>query len=589
MQMLADEGKLGDLNEHWTFFASPITDTIGELAAARGRARVLVLGLIALSVVTAVTIALAVRTRLQASKLARTERFLREIADSVPGIVFQYRREATGASRFTFVSEGLGRLYHLDPEALAVDASPFFEAAHPEDRSALDASLRRSIADLTPWALEYRVKWKDGSEHWLTLNAVPHREGLGATVWHGVALDTTERKAAEQTLRLIERRLQDSQRLESLGMLAGSVAHDFNNILTGILGNMDLARDEVPSSSPAQTYLDAIRQGCQRAANLCRQLLAYSGKGRFVVRKVSLNAIVQEARQLLHATVPKQCEVRLELAPSSASIRADETQIHQVVMNLVINAADALGPTGGPITLTTRLVPSIADERSLPPDADFDSATAYMCLEVRDNGCGMAPETQRKIFEPFFTTKSKGHGLGLAAVYGIVRSHNGIIAVDSSLGSGTTFRLYFPTTTGDPEPTSAPRAAPSNWRGSGCVLLVDDEEPIRVTGATMIQKLGFTVVTASDGREAVDLFSKEPNRFRLVLMDVTMPKLDGRRAMADMHRIRPDLPVILMSGYRRDSGPDSTEAGIAGFLQKFFSSDALREMLRHAAESASQA
>ena len=583
MQELSDAGELDDLINRWTFFASPITDTIGELAAAKHREQWLLLELVALSTITVLAIALAIYSRMQTTRLHRAERFLHEIADSVPGIVFQFRLNTDGTSCFPYMSEALNRIYGLDPESVRLSAEPFFAAAHPEDRESIRAALDNSARMLTPWLTEYRVcPANGGAVRWLTVNAVPHRESGGTTLWHGVILEVTERKQAEASLKLIERKLHDAQKLESLGLLAGRIAHDFNNLLTAMLGNTTLASTELPADSPLHPFLESTRQGCLRAADLCKQLLAYSGKSRFVVRKVSMNALIEESQQLFRVSLSRQCEINLKLAPGLPPIEADETQIHQVIMNLVINAAQAVGQNQGLVTVSTSLltVPSVPS--SIAGSNSELRPGDYICFEVTDNGCGMSAETRARIFEPFFTTKPTGHGLGLAAVHGIVRSHNGRLTVTSEIGRGTTFRLLFPAASGAAEPLPQPGAAPANWQGKGCILLVDDEESVRRTTAAILKKLGFSVVTAADGREGLDIFQSTPDRFALVLMDLSMPRLDGRQAFLEMVRIRENVRVILMSGFKQeDATPVLSASRLAGFLQKPYSYESLREMLRH--------
>ena len=582
MQGLADAGQLDDVINRWTFFANPITDTLGDQAAARRRARWMLLGITALSAIAALAVALAVATRWQTSRLRRAEQFLKEIADSVPGIVFQHRRNADGTSSFPYMSEALHRIYGLGPAAVRLDATPFFAASHPDDREVLRSALEASARSLQPCVLEFRVgPGGGGPVRWLTFNAVPHREPGGVTVWHGVILEVTEAKQAEVALKQIERRLHEAQKLESLGMLAGRIAHDFNNLLTGMLGNVSLASADLPPDSPLVAFLDAMRQGCLRAAGLCKQLLAYSGTSRFVVRKVSLNALVEESQQLLQVSINRRCELRLHLTLGLPPVEADETQIHQVIVNLVINAADAVDAGTGLVTVGTSLVrlSATAPGGSASP-ADLPPGP-YVCLEVKDNGCGMSEATRARIFEPFFTTKPTGHGLGLAAVQGIVRSHRGRLTVDSVLGRGTTFRLLFPAASGAADPLTPAGAAPSDWQGRGCILLVDDDELVLRATAKLLEKVGLKVVTAVDGQEAVDLFRARPEHFTLVLMDLTMPRLDGRQAFQQMRAVRENVRVVLMSGFEEDPAPHAPDVlRPAGFLQKPFSFEALREMLR---------
>ncbi len=390
--------------------------------------------------------------------------------------------------------------------------------------------------------------------------------------------DTTERHREASARARFDRKLQETQKLESLGVMAGSIAHDFNNLLTGILGNASIAQTDLPSDSPAQQNLDSIKLGSMRAADLCKQMLAYSGRGRFVVQTVSLNRLVEETTHLLQISISKNAVLRFNLYPELPSLEADSTQIRQVIMNLVINASEAIGNKSGVISINTgltRVDRAYLGGTLLAPELPEGT---YVHLEISDNGCGMTPEMQTKIFEPFFTTKFTGRGLGLAAVLGIVRGHKGAIKIYSEPGKGTTFKLLFPCTVGNAENTAAANATEKAWRGEGCILVVDDDESIRSTAALMLRRQGFEVALAADGREAVEAFRATPDRFRMVLMDLTMPHLDGEQAFIELRRIRADVRVVLMSGFdRHEAVSRFTGKGLASFLQKPFE---LQELYR---------
>jgi PAS domain S-box-containing protein len=584
MQSMMNDGSVTQLVERWTFFPNPATAVIGELAREKSRVRQLALGLASLSIVIIIMVGLTVWSRHQTARLRQAENLLRHIADRVPGLVYQFRLNADGTSCFPFASEAIRQIYRVSPESVRTDATRVFAALHPDDYESVSASIQQSAGALTPWKHEYRVKFDDGTVRWLAGNALPQRERDGATLWHGFITDITERKTAEEAMQAFERKIRETQKLESLGLLAGGIAHDFNNLLTGILGNTHLASHSLTTGAPAQSYLESIKQGCIRAAGLCKQMLAYSGKGRFVVRKLSLNTLVEETTQLLRLSISKQAELRFNLAPDLPPIEADATQVHQVIMNLVINASEAIGAKGGLISLSTLLVRVSPGEPLGGLLAPELPAGAYVCLEVSDTGCGMSAETQARIFDPFFTTKFTGRGLGLAAVHGIVRGHKGALKVYSELGRGSTFKLFFPAAAGAADPIANPTArAPAAWRGHGCILVVDDEENVRQTVAAMLEKIGFTVEIAGDGREGVERFRAHPDRFTAVLMDLTMPHLDGKQAFAELRRIRPNVRVVLMSGFNEEEAAgDLAGKKLAGFLQKPFEFDALIAVLRRA-------
>ncbi len=400
--------------------------------------------------------------------------------------------------------------------------------------------------------------------------------------------DVTDRVLAEQIgkkaaaeKQALERKLQESQKLESLGVLAGGIAHDFNNLLTGVLGNASLARMDLPEESPVQPFLEQIELAAMRAADLCKQMLAYSGKGRFVVNRLDLNALIEDTTRLLQVSISKRAVMKFQLAPGLPVVLGDATQLRQVVMNLVINASEAIGDKSGFIGVTTGL--TRADRAYLAgayfarelPEGD------YVSLEISDNGGGMAPEVLEKIFDPFFTTKFTGRGLGLAAVLGIVRGHKGALKVFSEPGWGTTFKILLPCAEGVAEEVARATPGLAGWKGSGLVLVVDDEETVRVTTARMLEASGFTTQLADNGRTGVEEFTAAPDSFTLVMLDLTMPHMDGDEAFRAIRAIRPDARVLLMSGFNeQEAVARFTGEGLAGFLQKPFTFPALREKLQ---------
>lgn len=395
--------------------------------------------------------------------------------------------------------------------------------------------------------------------------------------------DITELKQAAAERKDFERKLQETQKLESLGLLAGGIAHDFNNILTGILGNATLATMDLPASSPVIDNLKSIEDGSRRAAGLCRQLLAYSGKGHLVVQKLALNKLVEETAHLLKLSVSKKAELVFDFHPKLSLIEADPTQVGQVIMNLVINASDAIGEGNGVIRLRTGQVSvdrSNLEELGLLGSQDVADGE-YVFLEVSDSGCGMSPETQARIFDPFFTTKFTGRGLGLSAVLGIVRSHKGALTVVSQLGRGTTFKLLFPCVPGSAGSVAPFQTALQTWRWHGCVLVVDDEASVRTTATSMLRKLGFDVALANDGLEGVELLRATPDRFEMVLMDLTMPKMDGKQAFGEMLAVRPGLRAVMMTGFdEQEASRHFSGMETVGFLHKPFGFEDLAKVIQ---------
>ncbi|HMP72550.1 MAG TPA: ATP-binding protein [Kiritimatiellia bacterium] len=402
-------------------------------------------------------------------------------------------------------------------------------------------------------------------------------------VMANLLVNARNRKQSEESRLTLERQILQAQKLESIGVLAGGIAHDFNNILTGILGNADLTLRDIPPSSPLRPNLDAIIVGSRRAADLCRQMLAYAGKGRFVIETFQLNDLIREMVHLLQTSISKRALLNLQLEPNLPPIRGDASQIRQILLNLVINASEAIEDKSGTISITSGATLCRRHELdALSPDLRLKEGV-YATLQVTDTGCGMTPETLSRIFEPFFTTKFTGRGLGLAAVLGIVKGHHGALRVTSKVNQGTSFTLYFPIsdqpaeTNPAPSTTEAP-AKPSTRQGT--ILLVDDEESIRVIGSRMLERIGYTVLLAADGREGVEVFTPNRHRIDAVILDLTMPHLNGEQAFKAIREIDQSVPVIMASGYSKDELSERLGiTGLSAFIQKPYTTDALREVL----------
>lgn len=425
-------------------------------------------------------------------------------------------------------------------------------------------------------ALDLRLVKGDSTSFWAHIEATA-AEDKGATVIRIVLSDVTARKQAEREHERLEHKMQETQKLESLGVLAGGIAHDFNNLLAVILGNASLASRELPPGSPVHAYLESINEGSLRAADLCAQMLAYAGRGRFDVTRLGLSQLVEATAKMLRVSVSKKAALRFQLEENLPLVVADVSQIRQVIMNAVINASEAIGDDSGVITLATGL--QRADRAYLDGallGSDLPEGE-YVFFEVSDNGSGMNAATRAKIFDPFFTTKFTGRGLGLAAVGGIVRGHKGAMKVVSEPGGGTTFRFLFPAQSGSDKTAADDSSAVGPWQGQGTVLVVDDEESVRATAALMLTVAGFDPILVGDGREALEIFRADPNRFELVLLDLTMPHMGGAETLAAMQKLRADVRVVLMSGYNeQDALVQFTGRDPAGFLKKPFTIDDLR-------------
>ena len=391
--------------------------------------------------------------------------------------------------------------------------------------------------------------------------------------------ETAQRELAEDARRAIEAKVLEVQKLESLGVFAGGIAHDFSNA--------SLARLDIPEDSPARQSVADIEIASQRAGELARQMLAYSGRSRFQIEPIELAELVRELMTLLQVSIGKSVVIKLDLAGEPIVVDGDAAQIRQVVMNLVINAADAIGDRSGVVTIRVR---HLRADAAYLADAHPDTALepgSYAALEVSDTGAGMDAATQARIFDPFFTTKFAGRGLGLAAVLGIVRGHGGALRIYSELGHGSTFRIVLPLS------ASSPLLAPESeraWTGRGRILVVDDDAMVRTVARRLLESFGLTVVEATGGAEAIERFLDDPDAFDTILLDLTMPDVGGPEVFRAVRAIRPGVPVVLMSGYHEDEASASFgDKGLAGFVQKPVTPADLAKRMRIALASADAA
>jgi PAS domain S-box-containing protein len=448
----------------------------------------------------------------------------------------------------------------------------------PADRPDEEADILRRIAGgerVKHFETVRRTKNGDLIDVSLTISPIRDHTGRITGASH-VARNITERKRLDEQMR-------HSQKLESLGVLAGGVAHDFNNLLTGILGNTSLALETIPRTNPAESLLRDVLAASERAANLTRQLLAYAGKGNFVIEPINLSDLIREISRLIQTSISKNVQLRLELREDLPLVMADVSQMQQLIMNLVINAAEAIGPDANGTVLVTTGVEQIERTR---PTAEGLAPGPYIALQVHDTGAGMDAATVARIFDPFFTTKFTGRGLGLSAVQGILRGHKGSISVDSSPGKGTKFKVLLPQTEEVGASSPKPPVAFRESQGQ-LILVVDDEEIIRRTAKSMLERAGYTVVVAEHGQHGVELYEVLRDKVAAVLLDMTMPVMSGEEAFRRLKEIQPKIKVLLSSGYneseaiRRFSGK-----GLAGFIQKPYSSTALSQKVAAILKSA---
>ncbi len=477
----------------------------------------------------------------------------------------------------------------LGHELTSLAGKSAFEFVHPDDIEIVQEAFAETVQRTNPGTpTEFRTRRRDGTYAVVealadNLADAPGIRGIVVTL-----RDITERKRAEAQRRAIEARIQHTQKLESLGVLAGGIAHDFNNLLTGVLGHAALALTTVPRESVAHHHLQQVRLAAQRSAELTQQLLAYSGKSRVSVQPVQLSAVVEEMARLLEVSISKQCQLLCQLGPELPAFEGDPSQVRQVVMNLILNASEAIGEAPGVIRIATGAAHC---DRSYLSESYVDESLqegSYVFLEVSDTGCGMTAEIKARIFDPFFTTKFTGRGLGLAAVLGIVRSHHGALRVQSELGKGTTFRVLFPLspTAAAVQPAAARDQQSDSNQVSATVLVIEDDRAVRNIAIAILQTAGFRVLSASDGPDGIELFRAHAQEIQAVLLDCTMPQLNGNQVMAALRSIRPEVTVVLTSGYA-EAAPDAGSAETM-FLQKPYAPHELVEAMQRAVKESAR-
>jgi len=491
----------------------------------------------------------------------------------------------------TFWTDQVYRIHDMNPgdfssidEAIQLS----LECYHPDDRAAVMESFKKCVELGQPYDQEFPFTTTKGRKIWIRTIASPVVENGKIVKVVGYLMDISDQKRGEQEKLLLERQVQHAQKLESLGVLAGGIAHDFNNLLMGIMGNADLALHIVSSDDPARMHLLEIDKAALRAADLAKQMLAYSGRGRFLVEQVNLNALVEETGHLLEVSISKKATLKFDLADELPDFRGDPTQIGQVVMNLITNASEAIGDIGGDIVLTTgtetcdrEYLDSVNDVLLASLDEPLKEGR-YVYMQVTDTGGGMDAVTKEKIFDPFFTTKFTGRGLGMSSVLGIICGHKGAIEIETEAGKGTTFRVLFPVSDAeDAAPESEKRTVePTVWKGTGTVLIVDDEDSVRAVAKGMLGVLGFDTLEAPDGRRALEMFRENVETIACVLLDFKMPHMDGVETFREMHRISPTVKAILCSGFNETDTTDQLDEGIAGFLQKPYRMAVLKEKIK---------
>lgn len=477
------------------------------------------------------------------NELRDSEEKLRRIGDNLPnGMVFQVQIDDTGQRTFLYVSEGVERIHNLSSSDVLAHSDLLYNQILPEDLMLLNRKERDSIAFNKPYAVEIRIRNTRGELRWVYLSCAPTRQPGSKIRWDGLELDITER-------RRLEERLQQSQKMEGIGHLAGGVAHEFNNLLAAMLMNLNLARLDGGGTTDV-SILNDLEALCKRAASLVKQLLAFSRQSILRMQPLELDAVISEECRLLGRLLGEQISLEFSTVPNLPLVQADKGMIGQVLLNLALNARDAM-PNGG----TLRLRLSILDLTNPLEGESLDLPQGhYVCLTVADTGCGMDAHTQQHIFEPFYTTKpvGKGTGLGLATVRGIIQQHRGTLSVESELGKGTLFRIYLPaiSSTTDGQRRSD---AETNAIQLATILLVEDEIGIRKATARFLHRMGYYILEAGTATEGLAIWMEHHQSIDMLFTDMVMPgEMTGLQLAERLVIQKPKLKVILTSGYHTD-------------------------------------
>ena len=505
-------------------------------------------------------------SRRREDRLRSHEEMLQSIATSLPGSVFRIVSVPDGGIAFAFVSDGLRRVFRLEPEAVRDDADVFLEAILAGDRAGWRSALDASARDLGPLDHQMRVRGEDGVERWMHAFARPVRQADGSVVWNGLALDVTDRQSAEAELH-------QAQKMEAIGQLTGGVAHDFNNLLAVLSMDLEELESLTPPDDERRELIDEARETGRLAAELTRRLLAFARKQPLDPRTIEPAGLLIGTAELLHRTLGGAIRIDYSEPGERWRVTVDPGQLENAVINLGINARDAM-PDGG----TLRIGTYNTELREVPGVPSGD----YLCVEVSDTGTGMPRQVVDRVFEPFFTTKSQGQGtgMGLSMVYGFVKQSSGHIAIESRPGEGTTVRLYFPRTEAPADTLEPASADPPVRIDKRRVLYVEDHPMLRRQTEARLAAMGLSVAGAEDGKAALDLLDRG-ERFDLLFTDVVMPGgIDGIRLADEARRRIPDIRVLYTTGYADDERlRDAANAPGAALLRKPFAKSALRDRL----------
>ncbi len=478
--------------------------------------------------------------------------------------------------KFIYVSPSCKRITGYSHEEFINNDNLLISIVHPEDIKFVKKHRHNVFRNGNISPIEFRIIAKDGTEKWIEhiCQTVYDNKGNSLGI-RGSNRDITERKAIQEKQKRLEKQIQEAQKKESLSVLAGGLAHDFNNILTVILGNAELLTHKVSVDNPIRNNIENIIKGALKATNLSNQMLAYSGKGHFIVEPLNINNILNNMNLIFKSVISKNVILNMNLAKEVLTINADATQIQQVIMNLVSNASEAIGNKSGLITISTGIMQASAQNIDKIIENDLPDGN-YVYFEINDTGCGMDKETRDRIFEPFFTTKFTGRGLGLAAVLGVVRGHKGYMKIHSEQNNGTSIRVLFPYI---PDISSMHKQELNySYRETAIksrrktILFVDDEEDVRTLAEMVLKEKGFAVLLAKDGLDAVNIFNKHYTNIDLVILDLTMPNISGKEAAKRIWEKKSNTKIIISSGYNESEILSQfNEYNLEGFIQKPYS------------------
>lgn len=513
-------------------------------------------------------------------QLRESEARYRAVSELTSDYIYGMRLTPDGELELEWVTEALYTASGYSKEELD-KMGGWVALIHPDDLLLVNQGMQ-NILNGQAVVNEFRIITKSGEIQWRLNFGQPEwdetsQKIIGAL---GAAQDITERKLAEEQRLALERNLLETQKLKSLGLMAGGIAHDFNNLLAAILGNAGLALLELPDDSPVRETIQQIELAAEKAAELTRNMLAYSGKGAFMLQAVNLSDLVQGIAHLFKATVQRNVSLVYQLAPDLPNIKGDITQLHQALINLVVNASEAIGDQPGEIKITTA---SQDLDRNELIQTEFGIELPegpYVYIEITDNGSGIAEKDLPRIFDPYFSTKFTGRGLGLAAVYGIIKGHQATLKVSSLPGQGTTFCLFFPASPDEDQFQASPVPDLVEERSkSDKILLIEDDASVRTVVARMLEKT-FKVEAVENPLQGVEIYRSQPNEFACVLLDMTMPQLSGEQVVGELRRINPEARIILMSGYsKQDFNYQSHGLEPENFLAKPFTAAQLHEKI----------